>query len=132
MLIKSWSQSLQIESILTKSKTLTTKPVKSTALSLERVNDVHGGDGFATGVLGVGNGVSDDVFKEDFEDAACLLVNKTADAFNTATASQTADGWLCDPLDVIAEDLTVPFRSSFSQSFASLATPRHFCTTERL
>jgi hypothetical protein len=43
---------------------LDTETVKSSALSLESVDDVESGDGLALGVLGVGNRVSDDVFSE--------------------------------------------------------------------
>jgi hypothetical protein len=41
---------------------LDTETVKSSALSLEGIDDVESGDGLALGVLGVGNRVSDDVF----------------------------------------------------------------------
>jgi hypothetical protein len=40
---------------------LDTEPVEGSALSLEGVDDIEGGDGLALGVLGVGDGVSDDV-----------------------------------------------------------------------
>lgn len=45
---------------------LTAKTVQSSALSLECVDDVHGGDRLALGMLGVGNRVADHVFKENF------------------------------------------------------------------
>ena len=43
---------------------LSTETVQSAALSLESVDDVEGGDGLSLGVLGVGDGVSDDAFEE--------------------------------------------------------------------
>lgn len=43
---------------------LSTETVQSAALSLESVDDVEGGDGLPLGVLGVGDGVSDDAFEE--------------------------------------------------------------------
>jgi hypothetical protein len=42
-------------------RSLDTETVERSPLSLERVDDVEGGDGLALGVLGVGDRVSDDV-----------------------------------------------------------------------
>ncbi|CAI0375212.1 unnamed protein product, partial [Linum tenue] len=100
--------------------------VQGPALPLERVDDVHGGDGLPASVLGVGYGVADDVLQEDLEDAAGLLVDEAADALDAATASQTADCRLGDALDVVAEDLPVTLGSSLPQSLASLAAAGHF------
>ena len=47
---------------------LTTETVESTALALECVDDIHGGDGLSLGVLAVGDGVTDHVLEEDLED----------------------------------------------------------------
>ncbi len=46
-----------------------------TALSLQRVDDIEGGDGLALGVLGVGDGVADDALEEGLEDSARLFVD---------------------------------------------------------
>jgi len=54
---------------------LTTEAVKGTALPLERVDDVEGGDGLALGVLGVGDGVADHTLEEGLEDTAGLFVD---------------------------------------------------------
>ena len=43
---------------------LTAETVEGSALSLQSVDDVHGGDSLPLGVLGVGDGVSDDVLQE--------------------------------------------------------------------
>ena len=40
---------------------LATEPVESPALPLESVHHVHGSDGLALGVLGVGYSVTDDI-----------------------------------------------------------------------
>ena len=55
---------------------LTAEAVQGAALALERVDDIHGGDGLAARVLGVGHGIADDVLKEDLEDTAGLLVDQ--------------------------------------------------------
>eukprot|EP00964_Phaeocystis_antarctica_P151704 scaffold119363_cov57-Phaeocystis_antarctica.AAC.2 len=52
---------------------LTAEAVQGAALALERVDDIHGGDGLAASVLGVGHGIADDVLKEDLKDTTGLL-----------------------------------------------------------
>ena len=54
---------------------LTTETVEGTALSLEGVDDVERGDGLALGVLGVGDGVTDDTLEEGLQDTTGLLVD---------------------------------------------------------
>ena len=76
-------------------------------------------------MFGVGDGVADDVLKEDLEDAAGLLVDETRDTLDTTTASQTADGRLGNALDVVAQHLTMALGASFAESFASFAASGH-------
>ena len=47
---------------------LTTETVESAALALERIDDIHGGDGLSLGMLTIGDGVTDHVLEEDLED----------------------------------------------------------------
>ena len=54
---------------------LSTETVQSAALSLESVDNIEGGDGLSLGVLGVGDSISDDTFKEGLQDTASLLVD---------------------------------------------------------
>ncbi len=89
-------------------------------MALERVDDVHRGDGLALGVLGVGDSVADDVLQEDLEDAAGFLVDETGDALHAATASQTTDSGLGDALDVIAKNFAMALGSTFSETLATL------------
>jgi hypothetical protein len=86
---------------------LTTEAVQRAALALEGVHDIEGRDRLAAGVLGVGDGVTDDVLKEDLEHTAGLLVDEAGDALHTTTAREAADGGLGDALDVVTEDLAV-------------------------
>ena len=99
----------------------TTETVESLALPLQRVHDVHGSDSLPPGVLSVGNGVPDDVLKEDLEDTTGLFVDETRDTLDTATTSETTDGGLGDALDVVTKDLPVTLGSSLSESFSSFA-----------
>ena len=104
---------------------LAAEAVQGAALALERVDDIHGGDGLAARVLGVGHGIADDVLKEDLEDTAGLLVDQAGDTLDAATAGQTADGRLGDALDVVAEHFAVTLGAALAQSLASLSTSRH-------
>ncbi|XBH76261.1 hypothetical protein VPH35_102934 [Triticum aestivum] len=104
---------------------LAAEAVEGAALALEGVDDVHGGDGLAAGVLGVGDGVADDVLQEDLEHAAGLLVDEPRDALHAAPASQTTDGRLGDALDVVPEHLPVALGSALAQPLPSLAAARH-------
>ena len=104
---------------------LTSESVEGASLSLEGIDDVHGGDGLSLGVLGVGDGVADDVLQEDLEHSTGLLVDQARDALHSTSAGQTADGRLGDALDVVTQDLPVTLGASLSESFASFATSRH-------
>jgi hypothetical protein len=101
---------------------LTAESVQSATLALERVDDVHGGDGLALGVLRVRDRVADDVLEEDLEDAARLLVDQAGDALHSASTGQTTDGGLCDALDVVTKNLAMTFGAPLAQTFASFAS----------
>jgi len=70
-------------------------------------------------VLGVGDGITDDVLKEDLEDSAGLLVDESTDALDTSSASQAANGGLGDALDVVPKDLPVALGATLSESLSS-------------
>ena len=81
---------------------LAAEAIQGAALALEGVHDVHGGDGLAASVLGVGHGITDHVLEEDLEDGAGLLVDEARDALDATTTRKAADGGLGDALDVVA------------------------------
>ena len=81
---------------------LTSESVQGTSLAFQSVDDVHGGDSLALGVLGVGDCISDHVLEEDLEDSSGFFVDESRDTFYTTSASQTADGWFRDSLDVVS------------------------------
>ncbi len=110
---------------------LTAEAVESAALSLESVDDVHGGDGLALGVFGVGDSVTDDVLEEHLEHTAGLLVDEAGDPLDATTASQTADGGLGDALDVVTQHLAMTLGATFPQTLSSFATTRHVEESER-
>jgi hypothetical protein len=106
---------------------LTTETIEGSALSLQSIDDVHSSDSLSLGVLGVCDGISDDVLKEDLEDTSGLLIDQTADTLDTTTAGQSTDGWLRDTLDVITQDFSMSLGASFAQSFTSFTSSGHSC-----
>ena len=104
---------------------LTSESVKGLSLPFEGIDDIHGSDGLTTSVLGVGDGITDDILKEDLEDSTSLLVDESGDTLHTTTTSETTDGGLGDSLDVVAKDLTMTLGASLSETFASFTSSGH-------
>ena len=73
-------------------------------------------------MLGVGDGITDDVLEEDLEHTAGLLVDETGDTLDTATTSETADCGLGNALDVVTKDLAMTLGSSLSKSLSSFSS----------
>jgi hypothetical protein len=110
---------------------LTSESVQGTSLTLQGVDDVHGCDGLTLGVFRVGDGIADDVLKEDLEHAAGLLVDQAGDTLDTATTGQTANSRLGDTLDVITQDFAMTLSAALAESFTSFTASRH-CVYRRL
>ena len=104
---------------------LTSESVEGAALTLQSIDDVHGSDGLSLGVLSVGDGISDDVLKEDLEDSTGLFVDEARDTLDTTTTRKTADGRLGDTLDVIAQHFAMTLGASLSEALSSFAASRH-------
>ncbi len=104
---------------------LSSETVQSASLSFQRVHDVHGGDGLSLGVLGVSNGITDDVLQEHLQHTAGLLVDQTGNTLHSAAASETTDGGFGDALDVIPQNFTVTLSASFPESLTAFASSRH-------
>ena len=105
---------------------LTTESVEGSALSFQSVDDIHCGDGLSLGVLGVGDSITDHVLQENLENATGLFVNQPGDTFHTTSSCQSSDSWLSDTLDVVTENFPVTLGTSFSKTFSSFSTSRHF------
>ena len=104
---------------------LTAEAVEGTALAFQGIDHIHGSDGLPLGVFSVGDSVTDDILKEDLEDATGLLIDETRDTLDTATAGKTADGGLGDTLDVITQHFAMTFGTSLSEALSSFAASRH-------
>ena len=110
---------------LVKGLDLTSESVEGTTLTLQSIDDIHGSDGLSLGVLGVSDGISDDIFKEDLEDTAGLFIDEAGDTLDTTTASETANGRLGDTLDVITQHFAMTLGASLSEALSSFAATRH-------
>ena len=104
---------------------LPAEAVQGAALSLERVHDVQSSHGLAASVLGVGDGIADDVLKEHLQDTSGLLVDEARDALHASSARQSADSGLGDALDVVSQDLSVSLGSALAQSLSSFSSAGH-------
>ena len=104
---------------------LTSESVEGTSLPLEGIDHIHGGDGLPLGVLGVGDGIPDDVLKEDLEDSTGLLVDESRDTLDSSSPRQPPDGGLGDALDVVPQHLAMTLGSSLPESLSSFATSTH-------
>ena len=101
---------------------LSTESVQCLALAFQRVDNIKSGDSLALGMLGVGDGITDDILEEDLENTASLLVDQTRDALDTATTGKATNRGLGNALDIIAKDLAMALGTALSESFASFTT----------
>jgi len=108
---------------MTKTTPLHPVAVEGASLALESVDDVEGSHGLAASMLSVGDGIADNVLKEDLHHAANFIVDETGDAFHATAASQTADSGLGDALDGIAHHLALG--STLPEALAALAASGH-------
>ena len=105
----------------------TTKTVKGTALTFERVDHIHGGNSLALSVLRIGDRVQDHIFQKHFQHPTSLFVDKTRNMFDASTTSQTLDSWLSNTLNVVPQDFAMALSTPLAQAFATLPTTRHGC-----
>jgi hypothetical protein len=90
-------------------------------LALESVNNIKRSNGLTLGMLGVGDGITDDTSEEGFEDAAGFLVNRGRYTLDTTAASKTADRGLCYTTNGIAGGFKVTSGTMLSKTFATFA-----------
>ena len=104
---------------------LTAEAVEGAALAFESIDHIHSSDSLPLGMLGVGDGVADDILKEHLEHTTGLFIDETRDTLDTSTTSQTTDGRFGDTLDIITQDLAMTLSASLSEPLASFATSSH-------
>lgn len=93
-------------------------------MSLEGVNDVHSSDGFSSGVLSVGDGISDNTFEESLKDLSGVVVDEGRDSLDSTSSGEPADSGLGDSLNGGSGVSLVggPLGSDFALSSDSLST----------
>ena len=72
-------------------------------------------------MLGICDGITNNVLQKDLEDTTGLLINQPGDALDATTTGQTTDGGLGNALDVVAQDLAVTLGAALSKSLASFS-----------
>ena len=77
-------------------------------------------------MLRVGDSVSHHVFEEDLEYVASFIIDESTDTLDSASASESADCWLGDALDVLADNTSMALLGAdLAQSLAALASADH-------
>ena len=98
-------------------------------MSLQSIDDVHGSDSLSLGMLGVSDGIPNDVFKEALEDLSDALVDVKSDSLNTTTAGQSSDGRLGDAVDqrtvALLRGTLVASLSGSLAAFSSFSSASH-------
>src|SRR5262249_30271359 len=83
-------------------------------LSFKSIDNVHGRDCLASGVLSVGDSIADHMLQEDLEHTTSLIVDGARNTLHTTTTSQTSDGGLGNTLDIVTELLAVSLGSGLA------------------
>lgn len=119
---------------------LCSETVEGSALSLESVDDIHGGDGLSLGVLGVGDGVSDDSLEEALQHVSGVVVDLERNSLHTSSSGQSSDGRLGDAFQqrsvglsgvLLVSDLAGTFAETFSDSLSSLSNSGHYVSKSK-
>jgi hypothetical protein len=72
-----------MEVVMRRLRSLTTETIQSTALALQSIDDIEGGDGLALGVLSVGDSITDDTLEEGLQNTTGLFVDHCDDALDS-------------------------------------------------
>ena len=88
-----------------------TKSFFTKSLTFQSIDDVQSGDSLTLSVFGVGDCISDDIFKEDLENAAGHFDGKTRNMLDSTSTGQSANVGFSNTLDTVTKDLS-GFRGS--------------------
>ena len=102
--------------------------VKGSTLSLKSIDDIEGGDGLSLGVLGVADGISDNVLEEASEDNSGLVIDEGADSLDSTSSGESSDSWLGDTEDGFLDSLGgVSLGSGLTLNLAEFASFASMC-----
>lgn len=96
---------------------LGSKAVQSVSLVFQCVNNVRCHESIAFRVLRVCCCIAYDFSEEIREDLTRFVVDQVAETLDTAAASQTANCWLGDALNVVAHNFAWALGTTLSESF---------------
>ena len=100
--------------------------VEGSSLSLECVDNIESGDGLPLGVLGVGDGVSDNILEECSEDVPSLIIDERADSLDTSPSGDSPDCGFGDAKDGLLERfLGVSLGSNFAEALSNFSSSGH-------
>ena len=104
-----------------------TETVESSTLSLEGVDDIHSGDSFSSGVFGVSDGISDNLFEERSENSSGVIIDERGDSLDTTSSTESSDSWFGDTVNSGSSGLSgVSLATMFANTFHSFAFSDHF------
>ena len=98
-----------------------TYTVKRAALAFECINHIKRRDRLALCMLCVCDRVPDDALKKQLENATRFIVDQAGNTLHTTTTGQAPNRWLCNTLDIIAQDLAVALCTAFAKSLSTLS-----------
>ena len=102
--------------------------VKGSTLSLKSIDDIEGGDGLSLGVLGVADGISDNVLEEASEDNSGLVIDEGADSLDSTSSGESSDSLLGDTEDGFLDSLGgVSLGSGLTLNLAEFASFASMC-----
>lgn len=105
---------------------LNTETVKSTAVTLEGVDNVEGSDGLTLGVVSVLSSITNDVHEELTKDVTNAVVDQERDTLDTTTTGETTNSGLGNTLKVVTGDLSVTLGATLAETFTTSSFARHF------
>ena len=90
-------------------------------MPLQRIYDVHGGDGLPFGVLVVGDCIMNDILQEKFRNTSDLPVDESRDTFQSTMTDKTKNSWFGDTFVVVKKYFSMTFSTYFFQSLSSFS-----------
>lgn len=96
-------------------------------MSLEGIDNIHGGDCFAASVFSVSDCISDDVLEESLEHLPGVIIDERGDSLDSASSGESSDSGLGDALNRSSAGLLcVPLDADLADSLASFSLSCHF------
>ena len=105
---------------------LRSEAIERLTLPLKCIYNIEGSYSLAASMLGVRNGVLDNVLKKTLQDVAGFLIYEPRETLDSSTARQPTNRRFGHSFDCVPVYLLrATFRTALSKAFTSLTTPRH-------